>query len=103
MKNKIDSILFSIVYKSHQIVYRHDDGYYLVNFADYIKIHPEHISELLELGYVEKNKYGGLFVTEAAVAYSETICVKKRKESEIHPGKFRDYFEVPSENYNGEL
>jgi len=98
---KIDSLVFDTCYRDFKIVLRETD-YYLYSDGNKINIPQEHIQELLEKGFVTKNKYGGLETTEAARTYSESLKEHFRKPNPEHPGKMIDYFKMP-EKYNGEL
>ena len=98
---KIDSIIFDICYRDFKIVFRETD-YYLYSDRNKIDIPQEHVQELLEKGFVTKNKYGGLETTEAARTYSESLVERLRKPNPEHPGKMIDYCVLP-EKYDGEI
>lgn len=98
---KIDSLVFDTCYRDFKIVLRKTD-YYLYSEGNKIDIPHKHVQDLLEKGFVTKNKYGGLETTEAARTYSESLVERLRKPNPEHPNKMIDYCEFP-EKYNGEL
>lgn len=101
MSNQIDRIIYDIVYRvpERRIVLR-NGSYYIFSGTDSFELSQETVSELLESGYVTKNVYGGLVVTNTAREYSESLVKHLKKPNPEHPGKQIDYCEVP-EPYGG--
>lgn len=98
---KIDRLISDICNRDFKIVLRETD-YYLYSDGQKIDIPHKHIQELLEQGFVTKNKYGGLETTEAARTYSESLVERLRKPNPEHPNKMIDYCVLP-EKYDGEI
>lgn len=96
MQELIDRIIYDTVkrFPERKIVLR-KNIYYLVSGTDSFELSQETVSELLESGYVTKNVYGGLVVTNLAKEHAETLVKHLKKPNPDHPGKQIDYCEVP--------
>lgn len=96
MQELINRIIYDIVYRvpERRIVLR-NGSYYIVSGTDSFELSQETVYELLESGYVTKNSYGGLVVTNLAREYAESLVKHLKKPNPIHPKMQIDYCEVP--------
>lgn len=96
MKEQIDRIIYDIVYRvpERRIVYSYG-SYYIFSGTESFEISHQTVYELLELGYVTKNVYGGLVITNLAREYAESLVKRLKKPNPIHPKMQIDYCEVP--------
>lgn len=101
MKEQIDQIIYDITYRvpERKIVLSYG-SYYIFSGTDSFELSHQTVYELLETGYVTKNVYGGLVVTNLAREHAETLVKHLKKPNPDHPGKQIDYCEVP-EPYGG--
>lgn len=96
MQEQIDRIIYDIVYRvpERRIVFSYG-SYYIFSGTDSFEISHQIVYELLELGYVTKNVYGGLVITNTAREYAESLVKRLKKPNPIHPKMQIDYCEVP--------
>ena len=96
MQELIDKIIYDIVCRvpERRIVFSYG-SYYIFSGTDSFEISHQIVYELLELGYVTKNVYGGLVITNTAREYAESLVKRLKKPNPIHPKMQIDYCEVP--------
>ena len=96
MQEQIDRIIYDIVYRvpERRIVFSYG-SYYIFSGTDSFEISHQIVYELLELGYVTKNVYGGLVITNTAREYAESLVKRLKKTNPVHPKMQIDYCEVP--------